>query len=158
MAVSTSTPMTMARRRMPAPVRRTHGKVRRVPGVNDERMSFDASRARVAAMAGAEGEGLAEFPSSSEQGAEVLRIITHAFDSEGVEMSEGEAEGIAMRAFGWTLPKKYWKGAREREMPDAAHVEASIAFLKDEVGLSGHDFAKAVRSFPEVWTPHKHVT
>lgn len=80
----------------------------------------------------------------------MLEVLREGFAAEGVEMSDDEAEEIAMRAFGWKLPKKYWKGSRERQPPDAAAVETNIVFLKDQVGLSGPDFAKVVRQFPEV--------
>ena len=80
----------------------------------------------------------------------VVEAITSCFEEEGVETNAAEAEEIAMRAFGWKMPKKYWKGSRNRDAPDEETVAKSMEFLKHRVGLREASFAKVVRAFPEV--------
>lgn len=66
------------------------------------------------------------------------------------EMTETAADTAVRRAFGWGT-QKWWRGDVVREPPSVTPVLASLAFLRDELGLSDDEIAgRMLKRFPEI--------
>lgn len=61
------------------------------------------------------------------------------------------AETYVQRAFGWgAKARAFWRTEKRDAPPDAQQVAAALAFLQEQVGLSGGDLAAAVKGCPEL--------
>lgn len=61
------------------------------------------------------------------------------------------ADGVVSKAFGWgKLSQRFWRGDRVEEKPSIARVNESLAFLREEIGLSDAEIGSVIlKKFPE---------
>lgn len=68
--------------------------------------------------------------------------------AEQLQIAGSEADDLLEVAFGWGK-STYWRGSVDEAMPDAAAVSSSIAFLRDDLGMTVDEVLAVLRSFPE---------
>jgi mTERF len=64
---------------------------------------------------------------------------------------DGGEDAIVSKAFGWgPTSQRFWRGDVVQEIPSSARVGASLAFLRDELGITDPDIAAMLKKFPEL--------
>ena len=74
-----------------------------------------------------------------------VRSVLGSLDSK----LESKADKVIERAFGWGS-QKFWRGDVKNEAPSEEKVEASISFLKENIGLNEKEIGSLIKDFPEV--------
>mmetsp|Transcript_15235 Transcript_15235/g.45987 ORF Transcript_15235/g.45987 Transcript_15235/m.45987 type:complete len:247 (+) Transcript_15235:242-982(+) len=82
------------------------------------------------------------------QGEDAERWQAALDEVQRVGFSSEEAAQVLERAFGWRS-QVFWRGIKKEEIPDPAQVAATLAFLREDIGLKDADIQAAIKKFPE---------